>query len=322
MKKSVSLTTLMLVIFTTFSQANSYYKAGDTLYYQNNRATYLKTNVLVIIKEANVNKNSNSFNVEKHLFDTDADKYFLDSKFTTNGLQELKANGVFKSYYKNGNVASEGETINGKKGAGIWKYFYENGKNKSEEKESQKTFANDLKVNRIMSFWEEKGNQTVENGNGFAQFINDKGILVKGSFKDGFKNGLWTGFDGKVKKYEETYKKGNLSKGKSWNDKGKSFTYKEVNSPAYYKDRDNGSVRKYVGKKFNSNVAGVNGVMFVTFVVTKEGNVTKVNVERGLTQSYNSEVTKILSGMSGWTPAQKRGQSLESSYSLSLNFKG
>ncbi|MEE9408647.1 MAG: hypothetical protein V3V28_11305 [Polaribacter sp.] len=320
MKKLISLTILMLVAFTTFSQSNSYYKPGDTLYYQNNRATYLKTNVLVIIKETNVD--NNNFNVEKHLFDTEANKFFLDSKFTTNGLQELKSNGVFKSFYKNGKIASEGETVNGKKGTGIWKYYYDNGKNKSEEKKSKKTLANDQKVDLVMSFWDKKGNQTVENGNGFAQFIDEEGTFVKGSFKDGFKNELWIGYDGKVKKYEENYKKGSLSKGTSWNAAGESFTYKEVNTPAYYKKRDNGSVRKYVGKKFNSNIAGVNGVIFVTFTVTKEGDVSNVNVERGLIQSYNSEVTKILSEMSGWTPAQKRGQSLESNYSLNLNFKG
>ena len=62
--------------------------------------------------------------------------------------------------------------------------------------------------------------------------------------------------------------------------------------------------------------------MNVNFVVTKDGNVSNVTVVRGLTQDYNNEVTKILSEMKGWTAAKKRGQSHNSTYSLTLNFKG
>ncbi|QNM84158.1 hypothetical protein H9W90_08015 [Polaribacter pectinis] len=323
MKKLVSIAILLVVAFSTFSQTNSFYKPGDTLYYLNNRATYLKTNTLVIIKEANVAKNTNTFRVEKHLLDTDSNTYVLDSKFITNGLQQLRSNGVYKSYHKNGNIASEGETINGKKSEGIWTYYYENGKKKSEEKLSNDSFFRDQKINLVMSFWDDKGNQTVKNGNGFAQFLSEKdGLFRKGSFKGGLKNGTWTAFKNKTKVFEETYKKGKLVKGTSWNDKGESFDYKEVYVEAYYKKQNSGSVEKYVDKNFNSNTAGVIGNIYATFTVTKEGNVTNVEVIRGLTQDYNSEVTKVLSEMTGWTPAKKRGQSLESSSSLNLNFKG
>ena len=39
--------------------------------------------------------------------------------------------------------------------------------------------------------------------NGFVEFKNQEGIIEKGSYKGGLKNGLWTAFDGKVKKYED-----------------------------------------------------------------------------------------------------------------------
>ncbi len=319
MKKFVITAILMMVVGVGFSQ-NSYYKVGDTLYYVNNRATYVKTNTLVIVKETNVGKNSNVYNVEKYLLDDSKNEYVLDSKFTTNGLQLLKANGDFISYHKNGNKASEGKTVNGKKARGIWTYYYENGKKRSEEKMSSGSYFSDKTKNLIINFWDTKGEQTVTDGDGFAEFINEEGLIEKGSYKDGLKHGIWTAYKGKVKKYEETYKKGKLSKGTSWNDAGESFSYKEVSSPAYYKKKDNSAVRKYVDKNFNSNTAGIAGDIFVNFLVTKEGLVGNVNVVRGLTVDYNTEVKRVLSLMKGWTPAQKRGQPYNSTYSLNLRF--
>ncbi|WP_288954889.1 hypothetical protein [uncultured Polaribacter sp.] len=319
MKKFVVTVIMMMMMIVGYGQS-SFYKVGDTLYYTNNRATYVKTNTLVIVKETNVGNNSNVYNVEKYLLDDSKNEYVLDSKFTSNGLQLLKANGDFVSYHKNGNKASEGKTVNGQKGKGIWTYYYENGKKKSEEKMSTGNYFSDKTQNLIMNFWDVNGVQTVTDGNGFAEFINEEGFTEKGSYKGGLKNGLWTAFEGKVKKYEETYKKGKLSKGKSWNKAGESFSYKEISSPAYYKKRDNGAVRKYVDKNFNSNTAGIAGDIFVTFLVTKEGFVGQVNVIRGLTVDYNTEVKRVLSEMKGWVPAQKRGQPYNSTYSLNLRF--
>ena len=319
MKKNLVIIILLMISFVSFSQS-SYHKAGDTLYYSNNRATPVKTSTLVIIKETNVGKNSNVYKVNKFVLDNSRNEYVLDSKFTTNGLQVLKANGHFESYYENGNKESEGETVNGKKTNGIWTYYYENGKKKSEEKLSSGTYFSDKTENLIISYWDHNGEQTVIDGNGFAEYRDKEGLIEKGSYKKGLKNGLWTAFDGEIKKYEETYKKGKLTKGKSWNLEGESFSYKEISSPAYYKNKDNNAVRKYVAKRFNSNTSGLAGDIYASFLVTKEGFVGNVNINRGLTPDYNTEVERILTSMSGWTPAKKRGQAYNSSFTLNLHF--
>ena len=266
MKKFVITAVLMVVTFVGFSQKNSYYKVGDTLFYENNRATYSKTNTLVIVKD--FKEENNTYNVEKYLLDDSKNTYVLDSKFTTNGLQLLMANGDYISYHKNGEKASEGQTVNGKKDAGIWTYFYPTGEKKCEEKESSEKYFNDKVKKLIVNFWDEKGRQTVKNGNGFIQYKDDDGLFVKGSYKKGLKNELWTAFDGKVKKYEETYKKGVLSKGTSWNNEGASFDYKEVFAPAYYKKNDKNSVRKYVDNNFKPKTAGIGGDIYVKFLIT------------------------------------------------------
>jgi hypothetical protein len=322
MKKTLITVILVMVAYSCFSQFNAYYKVGDTLYYANNKITFLKTNTFVVIKETNVAENNNSFKVDKFLMNAKTNSYVLDSQFTSNGLQELRSNGVYTSYHKNGKIASKGETINGRRADGLWRYWYENGGEKSEEKRSKETFFNDEKVFLTISFWDEKGVKTVENGNGFAQFISEEdGFLHKGSYKAGVKNSLWMAFNGTSKVYEEIYKKGKIVKGTSWNSENKSFNYKKVFTEAYYKKEGSGNVRKYISKKFTTNTYGVKGEVFVTFLVSKEGNVKNVNIVRGISSEYNAELKRVLSGMSGWTPAKKRGQIQESSYSLNLNFK-
>ncbi|ARV07760.1 hypothetical protein BTO04_14125 [Polaribacter sp. SA4-10] len=321
MKKIVVLTVLMLISFLSIGQTNSYYKVGDTLYYQNNRATYLRTDTFVILKEANLN-NLNSFKVEKYVLESNSNKYALDSKFITNGLQELISNGVFTSYHKNGEKSSEGETLNGRKADGLWTYFYENGKKRSEEKRSKETFFNDNKVLLVMSFWDAKGDKTVENGNGFCEFVSpEDGYTHKGRYKNGFKNGSWTAYKGKVKVFEETHKNGRLLKGTSWNDIKESFNYKKVFTEAYYKKQVKAYVRKYVSRKFESSINRAEGNIIITFDISKEGNISNLFIVKGLTQEHNSEVKRIILEMEKWVPAKKRGQSFASKYKLTLNFK-
>jgi len=322
MKKLVLIAIIGLISCSSFSQSNLFYKVGDTLYYSNNRVTLLKTNTFVIIKETNVARNSNSFKVEKFLMNTKTDLYVLDSKFTTNGLQKLISNGIYTSYHKNGEKSTQGPTVNGRIGDGVWTYWYENGEKRSEEKLSKETFFSDKKVSLTINFWDENGVQTVENGNGFAQYVSiGDGFVHKGGYKDGLKTSVWTAFDGEIKIYEETYKKGKILSGTSWNTKKESFNYKEVFTKAFYKREGNGNVRKFVSRKFKSNSYGTRGSVFVTFLVSKFGDVSDVNIVRGISPEYNSEVKSILSTMTGWTPAKKRGQIMESTYSLSLNFK-
>lgn len=320
MNKYVITVILCVTTFLGFSQDNSYYKVGDTLFYENNRATYVRTNTIVVVKETNVTENNTIYKVEKFLLDESKNKYVLDSKFTTNSLQLLKANGAFISYHKNGKKASEGKTLNGKKGDGLWLYYHENGEKKSEEKMSTGTYFSEKIQNRILNFWNDKGQQTVTDGTGFAQFIDKDGLSLKGGYKNGFKNGRWTAFSGRFKKFEESYKKGKLSAGTSWNDTDKSFNYKKVSTPAYYKKTGNSSVRKYIAKKFNTNTIGITGDIFVTFIVTKEGVIEDISIVRGLAADYNEEIKTLLSEMKGWTPAKKRGQAYDSKYLLDLRF--
>jgi hypothetical protein len=321
MKNIINVLFLLLGILSVFSQRNSYYKKGDTLYYKNNRATYSKTDTFIIILKETNSTNNNSFLVEKYLLDTQLNTYILASKFTTNGLHQLKTNGLFESYHKNGEIASSGQTVYGRVGSGLWTYYYKNGEKKSEEKLSQSSFFNDVKVNLVINFWDKEGNKTVSNGKGFAKFkLKDSEIFNIGNYKNGLKNGFWTAFIGGRKIYEEKYKKGKLAKGTSWDTKGVAFSYKKLKTNPFFRRKDNATVKKYIDERFDSGAASINGDFIVNFTVTKEGQLEEKKIIRGLAGNYNAKIIGIISTMDRWTPAKKRGQNIDATFTFQLNF--
>jgi ribosomal protein L35AE/L33A len=320
MKNIIGVLFLLLGTLSVFSQRNSYYKKGDTLYYKNNRATYLKTDTFIVIKGTN-STNNNSFLVEKHQLDTELNTYILASKFTTNGLHQLKTNGLFESYHKNGKIATSGQTVSGTVGNGIWTYYYKNGEKKSEKKLSQTSFFNNAKVNLMINFWDKEGNQTVKNGKGFAKFkLKHSNIFNQGKYKNGLKHGFWTAFIGQRKIYKEKYNKGKLINGKSWNTQGVAFSYKKLKTNPFFRRRDNATVKKYIETRFDSGAASIIGDFIVNFTVTKEGQLEEKKIIKELASNYNKEIIEIISTMDHWTPAKKRGQNIDATFTFELNF--
>ena len=320
MKYCLTCIILGISISNIIAQGTSIHKEGDTLYYHKNKLTALKTDTFIIIKNSKELANNN-YNVEKFSLDTLVHKFILNAKFTTNGLQQLRTNGIYKAYHSNGAIAAIGATVSGKVGDGIWTYYYKNGKKKSEEQLSKSTFFNDNKTNLVVSFWDIDGNLTVKEGTGFAAFTSKKNnYLDEGFYKDGLKNGVWSSNNGSKKNYQENYKKGKLVKGTSWNSIGESFSYKELNTRPYFRKRVSNTVKKYIENKLGNSAKDIRGTIAVRFVVTKEGLLKNIVIVKGVQDNYNTEIIKILSEISVWTPAKERGQNLDANFLLQLNF--
>lgn len=66
---------------------------------------------------------------------------------------------------------------------------------------------------------------------------------------------------------------------------------------------------------------GVQGVVYVTFVVETDGSVTGVNVLRGIGGGCNEEAVRVVSAMPNWTPGKQRGKEVRVKYNLPLRFK-
>lgn len=65
---------------------------------------------------------------------------------------------------------------------------------------------------------------------------------------------------------------------------------------------------------------GVQGVVFVNFVVEKDGRVNLVKVVRSVDYSLDSEAIRVVKSMPRWTPGKLNGEAVRVSFTLPINF--
>ena len=171
--------------------------------------------------------------------------YESGNKKAVSNFVKNRLNGKDSRWYDNGNKKQEGE------------YIVDEKKNESEYK--------------VNLFWDSNGVQKVTDGTGDYEEI-EKNFFASGKVINGFKDGLWEGYDKKIGyTFSENYKNQKLVSGVSVDKDKISHNYKVVELKPESK---NGiaDFYKYVGKNFRMpDVEGLNGKIILTFVVDKEG---------------------------------------------------
>ena len=66
---------------------------------------------------------------------------------------------------------------------------------------------------------------------------------------------------------------------------------------------------------------GIQGRVFITFVVEPDGSVTNVQVLRSLGGGCDEEAIRVVKSMPKWKPGKQRGKPVRVSYILPVNFK-
>ena len=81
---------------------------------------------------------------------------------------------------------------------------------------------------------------------------------------------------------------------------------------------------KYLGKNIKypemANSAGISGVVYVTFVVDKDGKIKDVKVLRGIGGGCDEEAVRVVKNMPAWKPGKQRGKSVTVQYNLPIRF--
>ncbi len=65
---------------------------------------------------------------------------------------------------------------------------------------------------------------------------------------------------------------------------------------------------------------GIEGVVFVTFVVEADGRITGVTVLRGMGGALDKEAVRVVSGMPNWMPGKQNGKVVRVKYNLPIRF--
>lgn len=85
------------------------------------------------------------------------------------------------------------------------------------------------------------------------------------------------------------------------------------------------ALNTYLGAKLkyptDAMDAGVQGKVWVAFVVDRDGGVKDVELKRGVHASLDKEALRVVKAMPKWTPGKMNGKPVRTRYILPVNFK-
>lgn len=228
--------------------------------------------------------------------------------------------GIFITYHPNGMIKSERNfEMNGEKG--IAKYWYANGQLKEIR-------THDGKNIMVQTFCDSLGRLMVKNGAGTYTLkeeevgYSNKHITLVGPVRNGYKNGLFTGYLSDGTTYcKEEYINDQLVQGISYHD-GKEFPYNSLTDPAFYQ-----RLMNHIGKTMRYPASarrnGVDGTVYLRMLLNKDYSVKKVYLMKTVSKDIDAEAIRVVKD-SGFKfgPIIKRGQLHEYIvYVLPLKFK-
>lgn len=83
-------------------------------------------------------------------------------------------------------------------------------------------------------------------------------------------------------------------------------------------------LRKYIAQSVKYPVIaqenGIQGRVYVQFVVGTDGGVTQVKVARGVDPNLDKEAIRVVESMPKWKPGKQRGKAVKVSYTVPINF--
>ena len=85
------------------------------------------------------------------------------------------------------------------------------------------------------------------------------------------------------------------------------------------------ALMKYLAININypsdSKDSGVQGTVYASFIVEKDGSITNVKILRSLSNSCDKEVIQVIKAMPNWKPGEQGGKPARVQFNLPVKFK-
>ena len=86
-----------------------------------------------------------------------------------------------------------------------------------------------------------------------------------------------------------------------------------------------GNVSKWIAKNVKYPVLamenGIQGKVFIQFVIERDGSITDVKVARGVDASLDKEAVRVVQSMPKWKPGMQKGQPVRVKYTVPVTFR-
>jgi TonB family protein len=66
---------------------------------------------------------------------------------------------------------------------------------------------------------------------------------------------------------------------------------------------------------------GEQGIVYVKFIIEKDGSITNVGIRKGVYESLNAEAIRVVKKMPNWIPAKQKGEPVRINYTLPIHFR-
>ncbi len=181
---------------------------------------------------------------------------------------------------------------------------------------------------RVIFIQDSLGVVTVKDGNGHSKEkageLKGDALFEEGDYKDGYRNGVWTGkyTINTAKYYTETYEMGKFISGESMQD-GKKYTYL-VNEAAPEFKGGKKAWADFISRTTSYPKAALedraSGTVSTSFVIDKDGKITEIKITKSVHEALDKEAIRVLQQSPRWTPGQQRGVPVKVVYTQSFKF--
>lgn len=105
--------------------------------------------------------------------------------------------------------------------------------------------------------------------------------------------------------------------------KSKDGVYQQVEIMPEYPGGETALMNDLIGAIKYPEVArknGIQGKVYVTFVVDEQGKVTNAKIERGVEPSLDKESLRVVNEIKTWTPGKEKGKAVKVAYTIPINY--
>jgi periplasmic protein TonB len=105
--------------------------------------------------------------------------------------------------------------------------------------------------------------------------------------------------------------------------KTKEGVYQEVEEMPEYPGGIN-ALKSEIASSINYPVEakknGIQGKVFVSFVIDEQGKVTNAKIERGMEASLDQESLRVVNNLKSWKPGKEKGKAVKVAYTIPINY--
>lgn len=147
--------------------------------------------------------------------------------------------------------------------------------------------------------------------------------LSKSQFKGKFYGKIITNWEDGTKRRRDLYEDGELTEAKCFTRNGEDTTHFLYFINPEYKGGESKlfqDIFKRVQYPQEAREAGIQGKVYVSFVIEKEGSISDIKIVRGIGGGCDKEAIRVVNKMENWNPGLQDGEPIRVKFILPINF--